>query len=312
MDAGVLTNKVRLETEKSETGALWKTAAKKGIPYLMIAPAMAVSLVFLVYPIFYMIKLSFYKWNMVGPMKFIGIENYTALFRDPEFLQVLGNTCQFSFWTVAGCMVLGMLFALYLNKNAKFERMVQVIMFTPYVLPMISIAFIWMWIMDGEVGLLNYLLGFLGIDKVKWLDDPNVAMYSLVLVNIWKGVGYYTLILLSALQSIPKYLYEAASLDKAKPGVTFFKITLPMLSPTLFFLSITAVISSFKVFETVNVMTAGGPQNSTSSLVYYIYQYGFQYYKIGSASAVGVILMAIVSVFTLIYFGCLQKKVHYQ
>jgi sn-glycerol 3-phosphate transport system permease protein len=312
MDAGVINNRIKVETEHTEQGVSWKEIIKKGLPYLMIAPTMAVSLVFLVYPILYMIKLGFYKWNMVGEMKFIGLDNYRALMTDPEFLQVLKNTCQFSFWTVAGCMILGMMFALYLNKNARFERLVQVIMFTPYVLPMISIAFIWMWIMDGDIGLINYILGFFGIEKVRWLDDPDVAMYSLILVNIWKGVGYYTLIILSALQSIPKYIYEAAELDQAHPVTTFFRLTLPMLSPTLFFLSITAVISSFKVFETVNVMTAGGPQNSTTSLVYYIYQYGFQFYKIGYASAAGVILMVIVGAFTLVYFGCLQKKVHYQ
>ena len=306
MDAGVINNRVKLQSEHVEIGTLWKDGVRKGLPYLMIAPAMAVSLVFLVYPILYMLKLGFYKWNMVG------LDNYVSLMTDPEFMQVLKNTCQFSFWTVAGCITLGMIFALYLNKNARFERLVQVIMFTPYVLPMISIAFIWMWIMDGDIGLLNYILGFFGIEKIRWLDDPQVAMYSLILVNIWKGVGYYTLIILSALQSIPKYIYEAAELDQAHPVTTFFKLTLPMLSPTLFFLSITAVISSFKVFETVNVMTAGGPQNSTTSLVYYIYQYGFQFYKIGYASAVGVILMVIVGIFTLVYFGCLQKKVHYQ
>ena len=209
MDAGVINNRVKLQSEHVEIGTLWKDGVRKGLPYLMIAPAMAVSLVFLVYPILYMLKLGFYKWNMVGEMTFIGLDNYVSLMTDPEFMQVLKNTCQFSFWTVAGCITLGMIFALYLNKNARFERLVQVIMFTPYVLPMISIAFIWMWIMDGDIGLLNYILGFFGIEKIRWLDDPQVAMYSLILVNIWKGVGYYTLIILSALQSIPKYIYEA-------------------------------------------------------------------------------------------------------
>lgn len=312
MDAAALNQKEKLKSEQTVLDMATGSAIRKGLPYLMLAPAMAVSLVFLVYPILYMLKLSFYKWNMVGEMKFIGFDHYISLITDPEFMQVMKNTCQFSFWTVAGSVGLGMIFALYLNRNAKLERMVQVVMFTPYVLPMISIAFIWMWIMDGEIGLLNYILGLFGISPIRWLDDPDVAMYSLVLVNIWKGVGYYTLIILSALQGIPRYLYEAAALDQAKPVTTFFRITLPMLSPTLFFLAITATISSFKVFETVNVMTGGGPQNSTTSLVYYIYQYGFQYYKIGYASAVGVILMVIVSLFTIVYFGCFQKKVHYQ
>lgn len=287
-----------------------KKISHKILPYLMIAPAMAVSIIFLVYPIIYMFYLSFYNWNMIGEMKFIGFDNYVSLFTDPEFMQVLLNTCKFTFWTVAGFIIIGLGLALYLNKNTKINRFLQTIIFTPYVLPMISIAYVWMWIMDTDLGLLNFVLGIFGIDSVKWLSDPKVAMYSLIIVNIWKAAGYYGLIFLSALQSIPKYLYEAAELDKSRPLTTFCKITLPMLSPTLFFLALTAIISSFKVFETVNVMTDG--LNNTTTIVYYIYQYGFRYYKIGYASAVGVILMIIVSILTIIYFAVLQKKVHYQ
>lgn len=302
MDIAVNIPKAKAETVHRKPNVL---------PYIMIAPAMAVCIVFMVVPILYMIYLSFFKWNMIGEMKFIGWDNYMSLMTDPEFMKVLKNTCQFTFWTVAGFIITGLSLALYLNRKSKVNQIIQAIMFTPYILPLVSIAFIWMWIMDTDLGLLNYILGFFGIEKIKWLSDPNVAMYSLILVNIWKAAGYYTLIFLSALQSIPKYLYEAAELDNAKPITTFFKITLPMLSPTLFFLTLTAMISSFKVFETVNVMTNGGPQNSTTTLVYYIYQYGFQYYKIGYASAVGVILMIIVSVLTMIYFCGLQRKVHY-
>lgn len=300
----------KVKTQELSVGT--NTVLRKILPYIMIAPAIITSLVFLIYPIVYMFYLSFYNWNMIGEMKFIGLDNYVSLLTDPEFIQVLLNTCQFTFWTVSGSLVLGLGLALYLKNNSRINRMIQTVMFTPYILPMVSIAFVWMWIMDTDLGLLNYFLELFHIDKVMWLGDPEVAMYSLILVNVWKSAGYYTLIFLSALQGIPTYLYEAAELDNAKPAATFFKITLPMLSPTLFFLALTAIIGSFKVFETVNVMTSGGPLNSTTTLVYYIYQYGFQYYKIGYASAVGVILMVIVSIFTIIYFCGFQKKVHYQ
>ncbi len=284
----------------------------KALPYMMIAPAMIICAVFMIYPIIYMVYLSFFKWNMIGDMKFIGIENYISAFTDSEFIQVLFNTCQFTLWTVAGFIVFGLLLALYLNKNTRINRIMQSVVFIPYIVPLVSIAFIWMWIMDSEVGLLNYILNLLGIDSVKWLSDPKVAMYSLVIVNIWKGTGYYALIFLSALQGIPAYLYEAAELDKANKWTVFFRITLPMLSPTLFFLVLTGTIASFKVFETINIMTQGGPLNSTNTLVYYIYEYGFSFYKIGYASAVGVVLMVIVGLLTMVYFGLLQKKVHYQ
>lgn len=285
---------------------------RKAIPYMMIAPAMIISAVFMIYPIIYMVYLSFFKWNMIGDMKYIGLENYLSLLTDSDFIKVLLNTCQFTVGTVAGFIIFGLLLALYLNKNTKINRFLQSVVFTPYVVSLVSIAFIWMWIMDDNLGLLNYVLNFFGIDSVKWLSDPKIAMWSLVLVNIWKGTGYYALIFLSALQSIPSYLYEAAELDRAGRITTFFKITLPMLSPTMFFLVLTGTIASFKVFETINIMTLGGPGNATNTLVYYIYEYGFKYYKIGYASAVGVVLMVIVGLLTLMYFGVLQKKVHYQ
>lgn len=303
---------VRSRDESENKAILWNKVGKRALPYAMITPAMIVCLLFMVYPIIYMIYLSFYKWNMIGEMKFIGIENYISLFTEPEFLQVLFQTCKFTLWTVIGFIVFGLLLALYLNKNTKINRMMQSFIFIPYIVPLISIAFIWMWIMDSEVGLLNYILNLFGIDCVKWLSDPKMAMNSLIIVNIWKGTGYYALIFLSALQSIPSYLYEAAELDKANKFKIFFKITLPMLSPTIFFLVLTATIASFKVFETINIMTQGGPVNATNTLVYYLYEYGFSFYKIGYASAVGVVMMVIVGLLTIVYFGLLQKKVHYQ
>lgn len=289
-----------------------KKITKAFAPYAMIAPAMIISIIFMVYPIIYMVYLSFFKWNMIGEMKYIGLENYISMFQDKSFIGILGNTLQFTVLTVCGFLFFGILFALYLQKNSAVNRFLQTVMFMPYVVPMVSIAFIWMWMMDSNLGLLNYILNLFGIDSVAWLENPQVALKSLILVNIWKAAGYYTLIILSALQSIPSYIYEAAELDKANPVTKFFKITLPMISPTLFFLVLTSTIASFKVFETISVMTQGGPANATNSLVYYIYQNGFSFYKIGYASAVGVVLMVIVSVLTIIYFGFLQKKVHYQ
>ena len=303
---------IKSEKKSRSKAFAFEGLVNKALPYLLIAPAMIICAVFMIYPIIYMVYLSFHKWNMIGEIKFIGIENYISLFTEPEFIEVLFNTCKFTVGTVTGFVVFGLLLALYLNKNTKINRLMQSIVFIPYIVPLVSIAFIWMWIMDSEVGLLNYILNLIGIDSVKWLSDPKVAMYSLVIVNIWKGTGYYVLIFLSALQSIPSYLYEAAELDKANKFSVFFKITLPMLSPTLFFLVLTATIASFKVFETINIMTQGGPMNSTNTFVYYIYEYGFSFYKIGYASAVGVVLMVIVGLLTLVYFGLLQKKVHYQ
>ena len=280
-------------------------------PYLMVAPAMAVFGVFILYPIFYMIYLSFFDWNLIGEMKYIGLENYTDMLSDKDFWQVLGNSVYYMVMVVIFQMILSLLLAAYLNRNTRVNRILQSIAFTPYITSMVSVAFIWMWLMDSDYGLLNYLLSLIGLGPVGWLSDPKVAMNSLVLVSVWKGLGYNTIIIISAMQSVPGYLYEAAALDKTPRWKAFWKITLPMISPTLFFLALMNIIAALKVFETVNIMTQGGPMNSTNTLVYNIYQYGFDYFKIGYASALGVALMVVIGFFTLIYFRVLSKRVYY-
>ena len=289
-----------------------KSAKQKMLPYIMILPAMVIFSVFVIYPVFYMLYVSFFDWNMVADMEFIGIENYLDMFTDKDFWKVLGNTFRFMLMMVPTAIILSLAIALYLKKNTRINRILQNVMFMPNIVSLVSISFIWMWMMDQDRGLFNFVLSLFHVDPVNWLGDPKVAMLSLVIVNVWKSLGYYVLIFVAALQGIPGYLYEAAALDRAKPISVFFKITLPMLSPTLFFLILTGIIGSFKIFECVSLMTAGGPADSTNTLVYELYQQGFVYYNTGYASAMGVILMLIVGLMTLIYFSVLQKKVHYQ
>lgn len=296
---------------KTRTAARGKIG-QKALPYLLVAPAMIIFLVFVIWPVIYMLYVSFFDWNMIADMKFVGFKNYVKMFADKDFWLVLGNTFRFMLMMVPTTIILSLLIAIYLKKNTRINRLLQNIMFMPNIVSLVSISFIWMWMMDEDRGLFNYVLGLLQIDPVNWLGDPNVAMLSLVIVNVWKSLGYYVLIFVAALQGIPGHLYEAAALDRAKPASVFFKITLPMLSPTLFFLTLTGIIGSFKTFESVSLMTAGGPADSTNTLVYELYQQGFVYYKIGHASAMGVILMMIVGAMTLVYFAVLQKKVHYQ
>jgi len=289
-----------------------KRIAVASVPYLMVTPAILVFLVFIIYPIFYMIYLSFFKWNMIGPQVFIGLDNFTDMLTDRDFWQVFRNSFQYMFFMVTLSISLALPMAVYLKRNTKINSILQSVVFTPYVVSLVSIAFVWMWLMDSDYGLLNYLANLVGLPSVGWLGDPNVAMFSLILVSVWKGIGYNTLILISSMQTIPPYLYEAANLDRAKGGTVFFRITLPMISPTLFFLTLMNMISAFKVFETVNIMTQGGPMNSTNTLVYDIYQYGFTFYKIGYASAIGVVLMVIIGICTLLYFRALSSRVHYR
>lgn len=307
---GMVVEKRKLKDTKVIWNEKIKFLGRKALPYGLIAPSMILFGVFMIYPIIYMVYLSFYKWNMLSDKVYIGFKNYINMFRNPEFMQVLSTTVKFMVGTVSGSIILALLLALYLKNNTKINRFMQGVIFAPYIVSLVSIAFIFMWMMDSDLGLFNYVLELLHLPKVRWLEDPKVAIFSLVIVNIWKGVGYYTIIFISALQSIPPYLYEAAKLDKTSRIKTFFRITLPMISPTLFFVTLTGIISGLKVFETINIMTGGG--NSTNTLVYNIYEYGFSYYKIGYASAMGVILMLLIGILTLIYFKTLSKKVYYR
>ncbi|MGD6854154.1 carbohydrate ABC transporter permease [Bacillus infantis] len=282
-------------------------------PYGMIAPSIAIFGLFFIYPILYMIYLSFHDWNFVSPVKdFVGIGNFKALFTDREFIEVMQNTFTYTALTVSLTVAVSLLLALWLNRQGALYGFVQGAIFSPHIISLVSVSMLWMWLMDTDYGLLNWFLNLFGIANVPWLTDPGTSLFSLVIVAVWKGIGFNTLIFIAGLQSIPKDIYEAAELDEANKARTFFKLTLPMLSPTLFFLTIISLIASFQVFETIAIMTQGGPINSTNTFVFYIYEYGFRFFKIGYASAAGVLLLILVSLLTVVYFRLLSRRVHYR
>jgi sn-glycerol 3-phosphate transport system permease protein len=285
----------------------------KVTPYVMILPAMIIFFLFFIIPIGYMIYLSFHDWNFVTPdMNFIGLTNYTTLANDGRFQQVLSNTVAYTLGTVGLTIIIALFIALWLNKKGLIYSFAQSSIFSPHIISLVSVSMLWMWIMDDSYGLLNQILNGLGMDSVNWLTDSKMVIISLIIVSVWKSVGYYTLIFIAGLQSIPEDIYEAAALDNTSKLRKLFKITIPMLSPTIFFVGITSIISSFKVFETINIMTQGGPANASNTLVYYIYEYGFKFFRIGHASAAGVILLIVISIFTFIYFRLMSKRVFYQ
>ncbi|WP_240415433.1 carbohydrate ABC transporter permease [Paenibacillus periandrae] len=282
-------------------------------PYLMIAPAITVFCLFFIYPIGYMIYLSMHDWNFVSPEKsFVGFANFKMLFSEREFIEVMGNTFTYTILTVTLTIAISLLLALWLNRQGALYGFIQGAIFSPHIISLVSVSMLWKWLMDTDYGLLNWFLNLIGFSNVPWLTDPSTALLSLVIVAIWKGIGFNTLIFIAGLQSIPRDIYEAAELDEASKAHTFFKLTLPMLSPTLFFLTSIGLISSFQVFETISIMTSGGPINSTNTFVYYIYENGFRFFKIGYASAAGVILLVIVSLVTIVYFRILSQRVHYR
>lgn len=309
-----LTNEVAPKTSYQEVDKSSKIFFWEKIrPYTMVFPSMFFFVVFFLYPIGYMIYLSFHKWNFISPEKeFVGVDNFVHLLKDAHFREVMLNTTIYTFCTVFLTITLSLLIAVWLNRNSKVYSLVQAAIFTPHIISLVSISLLWLWIMDTDFGLLNWLIGLIGFDAIPWLTSDKYALGSLIMIAVWKGIGFNALVIIAGLQSIPKNLYEAAELDQTSSWRVFKKITVPMLSPTLFFLTIIGIINSFQVFETISLMTKGGPINSTNTMVYYIYENGFRFFKIGYASAAGVILLIIISVLTLIYFKILGKRVHYR
>ena len=280
------------------------------LPYAMITPIMVLLLIFTFYPIVNMIYLSFFENGLKGNV-FVGLANYERLFMGEGFTNAFKNTLIYMVFVTVFVILLGLLFALSLQKDTKINAIAQRVMFLPHICAMLAVSLIWQWLMDDE-GLLNALFSFFNLPTFRWLNSSTTSLLSIMIVVIWKGVGYYALLLLSSVKSIPTELLEAAELDDAGKWRTFWKITFPLLTPQLFFLLITITMNSFKVFDVVRLMTGGGPGSSSDVLVYYIYRYAREYNKYGIGSAAGVILMVILMIFTLIYFRVVEKKVHYQ
>lgn len=292
-----------------------KKAHEKVRPYLMILPAMLGILVFTIYPVIKLIQLSFMNVNMLddSKTKFVGLENYQKVFARPDFIKSLNNTILYTAAVVILITLLALILAVWLNsKRSAMNSVVQAVVFSPHVVAIVSIALIWQWMMEPNFGLFNYVLKSLGLPTSQWLTSSDTAMACVIAISVWKAVGYDMLIFLAALQGVPKELYESAKLDNAGKWTVFWKITIPMVSPQLFFTLIIRTISSFKVFDTVRVLTEGGPNNATTTLVYTIYREALFNMRIGYSAVIGAVLLVIVGILTAVYFVGLSKKVHYQ
>ena len=292
-----------------------KKAYEKARPYLMIAPAMVGILLFTIYPVISLVRLSFMNVNMLDDSKtrFVGFENYEKVFARPDFIKSLNNTIVYTVAVVLIITLLALVLAVWLNsKKSAMNSVVQAVIFSPHVVAIVSVALIWQWMMEPNFGLFNYVLRTLGLPTSKRLTSSDTAMACVILISVWKAVGYDMLIFLAALQGVPKELYESAKLDNASKWTVFWKITIPMVSPQLFFTLIIRTISSFKVFDTVRVLTEGGPNNATTTLVYTIYREAMFNMRIGYSAVIGVVLLVIVGILTVIYFAGLSKRVHYQ
>lgn len=245
--------------------------------------------------------ISFLDWGLLNTPKWIGLENYKEMFKDSVFWISLKNTAIYSFIKVPINLFLSLLLAILLNKQLHCRNFFRSIAFLPSVCSSVSVALIWTPLLEGSKnGFINHFLSKLGFNIIPFLSDPRFAMPSVILVGLWKELGYFMVIFLAGLQGIPRMYYEAAAIDGANSRTIFFKITFPLISTTTFFALTTSLIGSFQIFDLTSVLTGGGPANATNTLVMYIYQNGFKFFRMGYASSLSLILFLFIFVITFI------------
>ncbi len=274
-----------------------------------LAPIMAVYAVLRVGPIAHTFWMSFHDYRLVGARPFIGLDNYAYLLEDQSFWTALRNTTAFAVFTVLFSVALGLLVAIALSGRIRFRSWYEAIYFIPVITPMVPVSIAWKWIYDPTYGLLNYLLGTLGISPVGWLIYPSYALWAIVAMSVWKVLGYNMIIFLVGIRNIPTLYYEAAAIDGASRSRQFWHITLPLLKPIILFVTVVSTINAYNVFTQVYIMTTGSqgaPGNAVRVLVFDMYENAFRYFKMGYASAEGVVLFLIVLALTLLQFKLIR------
>lgn len=284
------------------------TAAKKKrrshltesrLGYLLILPNYIIYTVFTLIPIVWTVVMSFTNYDLKS-YTFIGIQNYIDIFKDEIFLKSIWNTIYYSILTILPTMVLALLLALLLNRQIPGRGFFRTLFYLPNILSMVAVSMAWSYLYNAQAGILNKMLNAVGLPSVGWVTDTKWAMISVAIMSIWQSLGYNAVLYLSGLQGIPTYLYEAATIDGANAVQQFFHVTIPSLRPTTFFIFVMSCIHSFEVFGQVYILTQGGPLNSTTTIAHQVYRNGFEYYKMGYASAEAVILLLLILIMTMI------------
>lgn len=304
--------------------------------YFFILPALLVIIVFRGYPIFQAIRMSLYNWSIAGPLEFIGFKNFYRLFIDQKFYQSLGNT----FWYVLGVVpltiVISVLFAYLLNQKIKTQGIYRTIYYLPVVTSIVAASVVWKWLFNPDRGIFNAILNIFGISGLKWLNDargifeiissalginlsgffagPSIALIALIIMTVWHNLGFCIIIVLAGLQNVPVQYYEAAKLDGVNNWHLFWHVTLPIISPTIFYLLITQSIIAFNTFTPVYVMTQppGGPLGTTSLVVYYLYEQSFRLWNLGYANAIAFVLFVVIFLLTQLQKRFFEQRVYYE
>lgn len=302
-------------------------------PYIYLLPALVLLVAFRLIPIVMSFVISFYEWTLHGTGGFIGLSNYIKLFRDPEFWQSMMNTVWLVIFVVPASLVFSLIFAVLLNQIKALRGLFRTVYFLPFVTSMVAVSIVWKIIFNEQTGLANKFLEVIGLGPQKWLAEargifdiffsgfgitlprwlggPSQALFSIIIMTVWKGLGYNTIIYLAGLQNIAKDYYEAAEIDGAGKLKQFFKITLPLVSPTTYYVLMMTTIVTFQAFSQVYLMTnKGGPLGTTNLIVYYIFTKGFDTHEMGYASAAALALFVVIMTLTFIQKR-LEKHVNY-
>lgn len=276
----------------------------KLVGYWMSLPYIVFFLVFVAYPLIFSFVLMFHRWNIVTPMQWIGLKNFIRLFNDPLFYTSLKNTLTFLFIHIPLQIIVALIFAMLLHSKIRFRGLFRALYFFPVVVSGVVVTILWQQLYSFDYGILNSILTSIGLPRIPWLVDPNVAMPSIAIMATWKNVGIYIVLFLVGLQGIPHELYEAAQIDGASKSKQFFNVTLPMLNPTIVVIMVLSTIGGFSLFIEPYVLTGGGPMQSTLSGMLYIYNQAFYFDHMGYAAALGFVFALIIMAVVL-----LQKKI---
>lgn len=290
-----------------------KNRIKKLVKVLFFTlPAMIPMAVFWIYPILKSGWLSFTDWDYMTPeYSYVGVENYTAVLTNSSFWSAFKTTVLFAIGTIIPIIILGLFVALLLGNELKGKSIYRFLVFSPWVTPTVAISIVWSWIFEPKGGIANQILSTLGLPELQWINSSETALLSVIIVTVWKAVGYSAIFYLTAIDKIPRDRYEAASLDGAGFWKKLFYITLPGVSPTTFFLCIITMVDALKAYDQIQILTQGGPAGSTRTLTYLFYQLGFEQFKMGQASAVAIIIVAITVALSYTQFRLSKRWVNY-
>ncbi|MGG1517436.1 sugar ABC transporter permease [Paenibacillus oryzisoli] len=295
---------------KTKSAQLWKETL---LGYFFLAPSLALFIVFLFYPLLQSLYLSVHETDPRGRVAgYVGFDNFIDIFTSAKFYKSLEVTGLFTLLTVPTGIALALLLAALTHNRLRGMRVFQFIFSLPVVLSVSTSAVIWMMLYHPSVGMINYLLSLIGLEPVAWLTDPKWALVSVSVMTIWMNLGFTYIVLLSGLQNISDDMYDSAKIDGAGPFRTFVQIVMPLLSPTVFFVTIVSMINAFQSFGQIHILTKGGPVNATDVLVYSIYQDAFINFRFGTGSAQALVLFTLILILTFVQFKVFERNVHYQ